>query len=173
MKKIYSIFNQQEWDNFFIINESKLESYGKINYDMFLKIKNYVLKSGEKVVINFDKENNLIITKVIKIEHNLSFRSHPRRGACCHSGISNGGSPYDYLEFYYFESSMNGYLHSFNDTPAKEEIRDDYRYCNTEWYSNGLLHRDNKRAAVQSYERIEDEEWLSSKYYESGKLILF
>ena len=90
---------------FFKINESKLKDDKKLTYKIFLKMKKYILKNNEKISIYFDDENNVCIYKEIKERDE------------------------DYLDYYYFESSMNGYLHSFGDSPSKQEIRDDYAFC--------------------------------------------
>ena len=142
---MFNINNQEQWNIFFKINESKLKDYKKLTYKMFLKMKKYILKNNEKITIYFDDENNLCIYKEIKEEDE------------------------DYLDYYYFESSMNGYLHSFGDSPSKREIRDDYAFCFSIWHRNGKIHRDFKKAAIQGYERIDDEEYLSTRYFEEGK----
>ena len=144
---MFNINNQEQWNIFFKINESKLKDYKKLTYKMFLKMKKYILKNNEKISIYFDDENNICIYKEIK----------------------EGDE--DYLDYYYFESSMNGYLHSFRDSSSKQEIRDDYAFCSSKWYKNGKLHRDFKKAAIQEYERIDDEEYLSTRYFEEGKEI--
>jgi hypothetical protein len=128
-------------------NESKLKDDKKITYKMFLKMKKYILKNNEKISIYFDDENNLCIYKEIKERDE------------------------DYLDYYYFESSMNGYLHSFGDSPSKQEIRDDYAFCFSLWYRNGKIHRDFKKPAIQGYERTDEEEYLSTRYFEDGKEI--